>query len=634
MCGIAGIVGRLASPAADQGSVRRMLESIRHRGPDGEGVVTLEGAILGHRRLSIIDLAGGKQPMSNEDGTVWVSFNGEIYSFGTLRKELISLGHAFATRSDTEVIVHAYEQWDDSFIERLHGMFGFALWDAHRRRLVLARDRMGIKPLYYAIVDEALVFASELKAFREVEGLGLRLDVDAVDRFLALRYVPGPSTMLCGVRKLRPGERLVWRGGRVALDEYWRPGDLGGFAGSEGEGRDLLHAVVRSSIESHLVADVPVGVFLSGGLDSSIVASQLKKLNYGRTKAFSVCLDLPGGADERPWAEFVARESGMEFVPLAVGASEYLSGLEAYAWLCDDLVADSASYLLHELSGLARQHVKVVLSGEGADELFAGYGYEAVVRVWRRQEWINKLPPGLSRVLLATVRGTVGWSRVEAHLRNHRASLRDWVSEMREPHGMGFDPASRNALYSAESGLRALSVREITRAAVAEVNSDDLLDYLLQQDTRIWLPDNLLCRADRMTMAHGLELRVPFLDDSVVALANSFPAHWKLRYSQGKWLRKWILRSAFAQDVPAAVLHRPKMGFTTDFHRLFNGVGMLRAREILRYGRLRDEGIFKHGALDELTRDMGATSVSTAQRVFSMMLLFLWYERMFAPRVI
>jgi asparagine synthase (glutamine-hydrolysing) len=568
MCGIAGRVNQ--STPVDRAEIFGMTERIAHRGPDDYGYHLRPRAGLGHRRLSIIDLAGGRQPLANEDETVWIVFNGEIYNHLELRRELIARGHQFRTHSDTEAIVHAYEEWGGDCARRLRGMFAFAIWDERAHELTLVRDRLGIKPLYYAAIEAGggrgvdLAFASEIKSLLAVADVDARLDESALAAYLALRYVPAPLTMFRGVKKLPPASVLTFGAGRFSIRSYWDLADrptLDTKPPTEAEAAAELRARIDHVTELRLMAEVPVGAFLSGGIDSTMITAAMLAAEgkRGALKTFSVGYH---GADtqaddELTYARLAAQALGTEHHEVRVSADAAARALPQVVWHLDEPLADPACVPLYFLAERARQEVTVVLSGEGADETLGGY------HIYRRLAAVAAL-----RQRLGAASGALSWiARLGALLPSDRlrraAQLLDRPLEAYRGVSRGLDDQLVTQLHNnnvhAHKATGAAALAELLVPHWARTEGMTPLRRMLYLDTRVWLPDDILAKADKMTMAHALELRVPFLDHELVEHVWSLPDHLKVANGVGKAL----LRKAARGRVPRAILERPKLGFAT-----------------------------------------------------------------------
>ncbi len=570
MCGIAGFIH--GGSATDLGApLRAMARAIAHRGPDDEGffeTVTRDGqhAVgLAHRRLSIIDLNSGHQPMGNETGRVQIVFNGEIYNFAGLRDELIGCGHRFATASDTETIVHAYEQWGTDCVSRLDGMFAFALWDADRERLLLARDRFGKKPLFLAEVGPTLLFASEIKALMAWPGLTGRLDKGQLHDYLAYRYVPGPATLFEGVRKLMPGSWALWQrengAARLVEQRYYRPPDgeaLSAPLSTDADPVGAFLAELDTAVQVRMVSDVPFGAFLSGGIDSSAVVALMSRHHGSPVKTFSVGF-AEARYSELAHAAAVACQFGTEHHELVVAQDALIEHLPTIVRYRDAPVCEPSDIPIYLLSREARRQVKMVLTGEGADEVLGGYpkhvferhaqAYAHVPAALRRaliEPLVEALPYRFHRA--KTAMATLALTRFEQRMPRWFGALSsDGAERLLAP---GLPPPSRAHGIQFDSAQTASALRRV-----------------LFFDQTSWLPDNLLERGDRMTMAASLEARMPFMDHRLCAFVSALPDAYRVR---GR-TTKWILRQAMARLLPPAILKRPKVGFRVPVNEWFRG---------------------------------------------------------------
>lgn len=597
MCGLAGIFHGPEAAAIDSALLRRMTAALHHRGPDGDGFHVEPGIGLGHRRLAVIDLAGGRQPMANEDGSVVIAFNGEIYDHAALRARLEAAGHVFRTGSDTETIVHAWESWGPDCLEHLSGMFAFAIWDRNRQTLFLARDHLGKKPLYYAFLpDGRFVFASEMRALTVLPDLPRRLDEAAVDDFFAYGYVPDPASIYRDVRKLPAAHYLLLRRGgpRPAPRRYWRlPGVTRPVDATEA-GRELaLH--LTEAVARRLVADVPVGAFLSGGIDSGCVVAVAAGLR--RSPLATYTIGFPGAADERAAAALVARRYGTLHVAEAE-TSDPIDAAREQARLYGEPFGDPSSLPTARVAALARAGVTVALSGDGGDEVFAGY---------RRYRWHMLAEAVRGAVPAPLRRGVLGrlariYPKLDRAPRWLRA--RHTLTELSLDSALGYyatlartDRLQRRALFSAGLARRLDGHDPAARIAALmdESGSDDALLRAQHVDLNTWLPGDILTKVDRASMAVSLEVRAPLLDRRLVEWGATLPRALKLQGGEGKA----ILRRHAATLLPDALLHRPKQGFAASPAACFRaGTARLEAR-LLR-GALPDSGLFDLRAVGRL----------------------------------
>jgi asparagine synthase (glutamine-hydrolysing) len=552
MCGICGVIQLGGEPrhVVPDDVLDRMTDAMAHRGPNDRGTHVSPGASIGARRLSIVDVEGGHQPFANEDGTIWAVQNGELYNHAGLRDDMARRGHRFASRCDTEILPHLYEEHGPAFPERLRGMFGIAIWDQARRRAVVARDRLGIKPMYYAVSGDLLVFASELKALLASGLISTELDYEAIDAFLSLGFFPAPATPLAAVRKLEPGCVLVVEDGKVEERRYWSyPEPTLERGGDVGEWSERLLAGLEESVRMRLMSDVPLGAMLSGGLDSSLIVALMAKLMDRPVQTFAVGFKEAGETNELADARFVADVLGAEHHELELSFAEETIALDRLVWHLDEPLADLSSLGFLALSELAAQHVTVALSGQGADELLGGYRKHraaAVAGTWQR------VPSPLRRAALGVA------ARGPARLRRPVATLSA--------------PGAAERLLSMSGALTPALRQKIVRGPLAELDGtaalravsyrlrdvpDAPLPATLFLDGQLGLADDMLHYFDRASMAHSLEVRVPFLDHHVVELCASMPANLKVHRLE----TKHVLRRAARGLVPDRIIDKPKIGF-------------------------------------------------------------------------
>lgn len=629
MCGIAGILRLDGHRPDDRAALKAMSESLVHRGPDGQGTLIRGPVRLTMRRLSIIDLEGGDQPMSNETDTVHVVFNGEIYNYVELRESLAGLGHRFRTISDTETIVHAYEEWGDDFVNHLNGMFAIALWDERRARLVLARDRAGIKPLYVAHVNGTLVFGSELKALLKSGLVPRELDYHALSQYLSLEYIPAPTSIVRGVRKLRPGHVLTASMNRVRERAYW---DLA-LARSEsdplpGSVDDHIHAfrdVLRRAVKQEMVSDVPVGVLLSGGIDSSTVAALMTQATDEPVRSFSVSF-AERSFDESRYARIVAAHLGTRHHELRVTPADLIEALPTITSIVDEPFADPSIVPTYLVSRFARERVKVALGGDGGDEMLAGY---STLQAHRLAPLYRMLPAPFRRAIV------------------ERAAARLPAS----PHYMAFDFLLRRfiqgadapswhqhqmwtgALYG-ESKAAVLhpDIRGATddgkfEAAFADTavasGAEHPLNRILYQDFKLYLEGDILAKTDRASMATSLETRVPFLNLDVLEHLERVPVNLKLR----GLTRKYILRKAVKGLLPASIITRRKRGFSIPIATWLNHELRRLTEEYLNDARLRREGVFNPSTVTALLDEHARWARNNAKVIWTILMFQVWRER-------
>ena len=623
MCGIAGFVesAGAARPLDERAALLdRMCRSIAHRGPDDQGTEVIGRAAIGMRRLSIIDLAGGHQPMSGCDPRIRIVFNGEIYNYRELQRDLEARGHRFHTRSDTEAIVHAYEEFGDSCVERLRGMFAFAIWDARGERLFVARDRAGEKPLYYTVTPGGtLVFGSELKCLLEHPAVGRETDPAALDAYLTFGYVPEPLSALRAVRKLEAGHRLVFEGGRLSTEPYWDfPTETDTAPRSEEECVEELRARLDESVRMMLVADVPLGAFLSGGVDSSTIVGLMSRATNAPVKTFSVGF-REDSFDELKYARLAARHFGTDHRELIV-TPDVCRLVDEIVRHFDEPFADQSSIPTYLVSKLAREHVKVVLSGDGGDELFAGYTRYAVER---RRDGFARLPRLVRRGLMAPLSRRLPYG---ARGRNflHNVAL-DPVERYIDNVSI-FNDLGRPALYTGDF-RRALaasdrSAVDLFRELAARAPAAGGLDRLLYLDSKTYLPGDILTKVDRMSMAVSLEARVPLLEQRLVEFVARLPAHLKMRGDESKYIFKRAVRGL----VPDEILDRPKQGFGVPIGEWINRELRERIRDTFADARTRQRGLIEPAYVDVLLAEHERGRRDHAPALWALFILELWHR--------
>ena len=602
----------MARGAVNPDQLAVMSATLVHRGPDSDGTFADGSAGLAARRLAIIDLATGDQPIANENGRVTVVQNGEIYNYRELRHELERVGHRFSTSGDTEVLVHLYEEHGERFAERLRGMFAVALWDSERNRLVLARDRFGIKPLYYREAGDELAFASELRALPRGE-----IDLDALEAFLSFNSVPGPLTIFRGVRKLQPGHVLTWENGRSELIQYARPAPVRASevrGEEEAELVEELRARLRDSVRAHLVSDVPVGVLLSGGIDSSMLAALAAEEASEPLRTFSIGFE-ERSFDELADARLVAERYGTQHRELVLRPDAALL-LPALAEAFDEPFADSSALPTYLVSQLAAEDVKVALSGEGGDELFGGYYTYAADLLAQRTGWTAPLlRPLVERLPSSSARASFDY-------RAKRFVRAAHLPPLERHHGWKeiFSPDARAELTGRQSGFDPV---ELLRARFAETEGAELLARLQDVDLGTYLVDDLLVKTDRASMAHSLEARVPFLDSVITNFALALPSRHKVRGLR----KKVLLRKAAAPLVPPELLRRRKRGFSIPAAAWLRGELEPFARDTLSADRLRSQGFFRPEAVTRLIDDHVAGREDLSRQLWGLLSFMLWHER-------
>ena len=617
MCGIAGFT--TLDRVADRGIAHRITGALFHRGPDQQGVFEGRGATLCAVRLKIIDLNGGDQPIASADGDTVIAFNGEIYNHLEIRAELESLGRRFRTRCDTETVLEAFLQWDTECFRRLRGMFAAALWTESRKRLVLARDRMGIKPLYYCRRGQDILFGSELKAILEHPDVPRQLDLDALDTYLSVNYVPGTRTLVEGIEKIPPGHFLEWRHGKVRMDEWWRiPADPAAPRELE-DAKAELDRLLRDSVREHLISDVPLGVWSSGGVDSSTVLHYAAEESGTRLKTFSVSF-AGRSFDESRYFREVSQIYGTDHHEFDLNPDvELQSAIEDFAYYSDEPSADAGALPVWYLSRMSRQHVTVALSGEGADELFGGY---ETYRADRLARPLRLVPSPLRKLMHAALERFVPVSDDKIGLeyklkRGIAGSLLD-ADEAHFFWNGTFSPEQRKQIRPGGNGN---GLRELATSLGLERVGQ--IERYLRIDQRYYLPDDILYKTDRMSMAHSLEVRPPFLDHRIVEFAASLPLNLKIRGAKQKFVLKELMRG----KLPALVLDRKKTGFDIPTHDWFRGPLRGYLQDTVTRGTAPLTDIFDWSAIERLIRDHIERRINVGYHLWGLLTLFLWLKR-------
>ncbi|MBU0566545.1 asparagine synthase (glutamine-hydrolyzing) [bacterium] len=635
MCGICGKLNFDGRPV-DEGLIRKMCSVLAHRGPDDEGVYTSKhgarstehGIGLGHRRLSIIDLDTGHQPMSNEDGSIRIVYNGEVYNFLRLREDLEKKGHRFRTRSDTEVIIHLYEDYGPDCVKYLRGMFAIAIWDSPRQRLFLARDRLGQKPLVYTLTSSSFIFGSEIKAILADPQIKREVDLEALHHYLTYGYVPAPLTIFKGIKKLPPAHTLVWEKGQVKIERYWSLSYIPKLQLKEEEYVPRLLELLKESVKLRLISDVPLGAFLSGGVDSSAVVAMMAELSDRPVKTFSIGFE-EASFNELKFARIVSRRFGTEHHEFVV-KPDALEILPKLIWHYNEPYADSSAIPTYYVSQITRQHVTVALNGDGGDEAFAGYERYLANKIARSYEkipafiregvilpLINRLPEDTTRKSL-----TRRIKRFTAAIREtpERRYVR-WVSI--------FNNLQKEELYSSEmrEGMVDLDSVNLLVDVYRQAKADNFLDSTMFVDCMTSLPDDLLVKVDIASMANSLEARSPFLDHKLVEFAASLPPDLKLK---GK-TTKYILKKALKEYLPKDILYRDKMGFGVPIGRWFRNELKDYAYEILLDTRAKERGYFNPDSVKKILDEHTSGRIDHWCRIWGLLNLELWH-RMFMDK--
>lgn len=620
MCGIAGFFEYQGIACVDGAILRRMTDAVRHRGPDDSGEFIADAVALGMRRLSIIDLEGGKQPIANESGDTVLVFNGEIYNYRDLREHLVKSGHILKTMSDTEVIVHLYEERREDCVLALRGMFGFALWDASERKLMLARDRLGIKPLYYADIDGTLIFGSEIKSILQHPAVTARLNYQALSDFLSLKYIPSPETLFENIHALPPGHVLICTSEGIRLRRYWDLHFSEDAGGDEAACAERLDALLRESVLLHLRSDVPFGAFLSGGLDSSTIVALMASYLDQPVETFSVGFSGEGSAmSETRYARQVAEHFGAQHHEVIIRAADFVDSAERVIWHLDQPVADLACFANMMLAECASRHVKMVLTGEGGDELFAGYARYSGERL----SPVFKLLPGAAR--RALTRGSEfipGQRRAKLALNalaeeGEAGRLLEWFPL--------FNDKEKALLLTGDVWMKTacMPTERIVAAQLEHAESNVPLSRMLYVDSKLWLPDDLLARGDKMSMAASIEARVPLLDHKVVEFAASLPPHFKVR----NLTRKYLLKKVARKLLPREIVNRKKQGFPIPISIWFRTEARRFVCDLLAPDTIQRRGIFDVSSVQKILQEHLIGKVDRGAQIWALILVELWHER-------
>jgi asparagine synthase (glutamine-hydrolysing) len=622
MCGICGklVFDRRAS--VSPALIKSMADTISHRGPDDDGYFVSGSIGLGFRRLSIIDLGGGHQPLSNEDGSVHIIFNGEIYNYQELRRYLLGHGHIFKTQTDTETIVHLYEQLGEACVEKLRGMFAFAIWDDRGKSLFLARDRVGIKPLYYSQSRNSVVFASEIKAILADPEMRTEVRSSMIDRFLTFDYLPGEETLFKNIYKLAPGHSLTFRAGKSYKRQYWdlhfEPSPL-----TLRQAKSRLLHLLEESVSLHMISDVPVGFLLSGGVDSTAMLGLAKGKTAFPLSSYTMGFSDPQVTDERPYARLAAERYGSEHHETTINAAQFADFLPNYIWHMEEPVCEPPAVALYYVSKLAKEFVKVLISGEGGDEAFAGYSnYRHILWLER----LKRLPAPMRQLVTVSfsLLTNLLWPGSSAKSAQFLRSRLEDSYFGRTAHPARFFNREWHQFYStdfAQTVDKKFSSQVATKH-LRNAQHAGPLGKMLYTDTKTWLPDDLLIKADKMTMANSIELRVPLLDHKILEFAASLPQNFKVRGFTTKYIAKKTLRGL----VPREILQRKKTGFPVPYERWLRQDLKDWVRDLLLDAKATARGYFRKGAIEQmLSEDL--TSGGYSKEIFDLTVLELWHRQ-------
>ena len=627
MCGICGIVG-----FNDKKLLKRMCEVVSHRGPNDKGIFIDNEIGLGNQRLSIIDILGGHQPIHNEDETIWTTYNGEIYNFNKLRKDLEKRGHHFYTSSDTEVVVHAYEEFGDSCVHEFRGMFAFAIWDSTKKRLLLARDRLGIKPLYYTSTNGIFLFGSEIKSILQYEEIVRSVNYRALYNFLTFRFVPAPDTMFRGIKKLLPGSILTIKNGKIRIQKYWSPKAIAAPTKPETYYIDRLREILRNSIQVRLMSDVPLGAYLSGGVDSSSIVGMMSSIMDTPVETFSVGFGEGGYVDELVYARKVAEYFGTNHHEFLVDESS-LGILPEVVWHFDEPLADPAAIPTYLISELAKKHVTVVLTGEGADEIFAGYlQYKLIVG---GQRYLKPLPRFFKNMISGIVRiapsqlldrffvyssalGEGAKDRFSKYVTSLNNKGECYLSMISIFNKQEIEELCTNGFLKENQNLR---IDDTINHHLETVHAGSLLHQFQLMEIETELPDDLLMKVDKMTLANSVEARVPYLDHKLVEFSFSIPESLKIR----GLTEKYILRKAMSDFLPKGIGTRKKHRFFVPIDSWIENNSET-ISQILSEETIRKRGYFKSEYIRRMIRRFQRSKLYFSRQIWSLLTFELWHR--------
>lgn len=626
MCGICGIF-EFNGMGVDRRVLKKMSDVVRHRGPDDEGFFFDGNVGLGHRRLSIIDLKTGKQPIHNEDESIWIVYNGEIYNYLELKKQLEKKSHRFYTQTDTEVILHLYEDFGDFCVKKLRGMFAFAIWDGNKRKLLLARDRLGIKPLYYACNDN-LIFGSEIKSILQFPEIKRKVNLKALYYYLRFFYTPTPETLLVGIKKLPPGHILSCdKNGKISIKEYWNLKFFEKPNYSMNYYANCLYDLLRESVQMRLVSDVPLGAFLSGGLDSSFVVGLMSELMDKPVKTFSVGFEEEEIYSELKYARIASDHFGTDHHEHVVSAVDIVEQLPLLIWYLDEPISDLSIVPFYFISKLAKKHVTVALSGEGSDELFAGYNaYSVFTKHLRLGKYYQKIPKFLRKKVVSNL-----FEKLPEHTKGRSFFLKNEYTSLKK---LYFGPNTDFAyekwiekLYSEKFKkiIDGFDYYEVYGPHYRKAGNCDNLSKMLYGDIKVWLPGDLLMRADKTTMANSVETRVPFLDHKFVEFSATIPPNLKLNGN----ITKYILKKAASRLLPKEIIEREKMGFFAPVAPetyWFKGELKELTSQILFESKTQKRGYFDQNYIPELFRQHEKGNRDNSYRIWTLLNLEIWHR--------
>ena len=614
MCGIAGFTHLTRTVSSDQ--IHRAVNTLAHRGPDQQGIWESHAVSLGATRLRIIDLESGAQPMCSDDDDAILVFNGEIYNYAELRKELIASGHRFKTGCDTEVVLHAFLEWDTDCFKKLRGMFAFAVWIQSQQRLVLVRDRLGIKPLYYHVLDRDIYFGSELKTLLCHPEIERYISFEGLNCYLCLNYVPGPLTLMDGIEKLQPGCFLTWQSGTTRIEHYWQIPAQPATNKSLGECKEELDFLLQQSIREHLITDVPLGIWLSGGIDSSTVIHYASQLSSARLKTFSITF-RGKEFDESRYIREVSSQYGSAHHELDLSPDTVSPDtIQEFAYFADEPNADAGALPVWFLAKMSKRHVTVALSGEGADELFGGYTTYLASKYANGARYV---PIAVRQLALKLARQ---WPASDSKI-GLDYKLQRFLQGSMMPEGLSH--VFWNGTFSEEEKALFFPAadRSPMQSMLQNLSRDGGLNRFLAFDQRYYLPDNILAKVDRMSMAHSMEVRPPFLDHRIVEFAASLPQNYKIRGAN----LKYILRELMKDKLPHKVVTKKKIGFDIPTHDWFRGHLKPLLLDTLTQKAVQESGLFRWEAVQSIMRDHMERRANYGYHLWGLLILFLWMKQ-------
>ena len=618
MCGICGIVLHSKTNTVPEKMISAMNEQMSHRGPDAHGIYIDDNIALGHRRLKIIDLAGGVQPMLGDNNGIAIVFNGEIYNFIEIRASLEARGYHFSTNSDTEVIIHAYLEYGDQCVLHFRGMFSIAIFDRKIGKLLLIRDRLGIKPLYYYLDDQKLLFASEIKPILKILEQRPSVNLSALDFYISVGYVPGKLTLFEEIKKLEPGHTLSYQNNKIAISQYWNLEDCPATEIDFDQALKDFERIMMESIRLRLRSDVPLGAFLSGGLDSSVIVALMNKLSDEPVNTFSVGYSDDPDSNELEYANIIAQHFNTKHHEYILDSSDFFYSLDLLLEHTEEPIVESAAVALYQLSKLAKQHVTVILSGEGGDEILAGYPLHQIMPKVNRLAKLTRLLPKpvigiISRILSPHEKATKYWDWANQPLANRYQSISNDVTW-----------GIKKNMYRSSELLQAHEQNsEYFSELFNHMSQGTDLRKMTYVDIKTWLPDDLLVKADKMTMAASLELRVPFLDHKLLEFSTALPDQFRLNGNQGKFLLK-----KFAEKlIPREIIYREKKGFPVPIAKWFRGNLYDKIRDILLDEKTISRGYFHADYIDNLLLKHKSGKQDLSRRIFTLLNIELWHRK-------